>query len=174
LKRFFALSAALLLSAACAPSLPQGQIEPIRKVLSDNRSLPYECVNYDAKSDSCEGLITRRLQGDRIFYEATAVMPGPSDILNTRMKVDFTIENGRYCGNMRTADLHFEGTLTTSQRSFLQELMLAQLISFGDVCGVYYRNGGAYVSVTTDREGRVMPEGVDTIHFFATPKRLRL
>ena len=172
----FAWKAALFLAlAGCGTALPKGEVEPIRKVLSDNRSLPFECVNYDAASDSCEGIVSRRVRGDRIFYEATALLPGPEfDLVRVRMNVDFTIEGSRYCGNMRNADLRFEGKLSPGERSLMQELVLAELISMGDVCGVYYRESGGYVSVTTDRAGRVVPHGVDSIHFFNRPKKLRL
>lgn len=168
-------SALYLVLAACGTALPKGEIEPIRKVLSDNRSLPFECVNYDAASDSCGSIVSRRISGDRIFYEATALLPGPGvDLVRVKMNVDFKIEGSRYCGNMRNADLRLEGKLSPGQRSLMQELVLADLISMGDVCGVYYREGGGYVSVTTDRAGRVVPHGVESVHFFKRPKKLRL
>ncbi len=172
--RIALLSVVLAGLTACGPTLPDLEVEPIRKVLSDNSALPYECVNYDLRSDSCEGLVTRRVKGDRIYYEALALVPGPSDPINMRLKVDFKIEDTRYCGHMRDADLAFDGTLTPGQRSLLQELLLAQLISYGDVCGAYFREGEGYISVTTDRNGRLMPQGVETSHFFARPKPLRL
>ena len=174
MSRIAILPAVCFALASCGPAVPDLQVEPIRKVLLDNSALPYECVNYDSRTDSCEGLVTRRVKGDRIYYEALALVPGPAKPVNMRLKVDFQIEDARYCGDMRDADLVFEGALTPGQRSLMQELFLAQLISYGSICGSYFREGEGYISITTDRDGRVTPQGVETSHFFARPKALRL
>ena len=168
-------AAALLTLAACGTALPKGEVEPIRKVLSDNRALPFECVTYDARTDSCRVLVTRRVSGERIRFEGVGLVQGPdSDLIRMKLMMDFRIEGSRYCGNMRNADIQLEGKLSPGERSLIEEVVLAELISMGDVCGVYYREGGGYLSVTTDRAGRVVPDGVDQVHFFKRPKKLRL
>ena len=53
----------ILVLAACGTALPKGEAVPIQKVLSDTRGLPYECVNYDAASDSCAGIARRSVRG---------------------------------------------------------------------------------------------------------------
>ncbi|NNE79605.1 MAG: hypothetical protein HKN18_04955 [Silicimonas sp.] len=173
--RFLAKFIPILVLAACGTALPRGEAVPIQKVLADTRGLNYECVNYDASTDSCEGLARRKVRGDRIYYDASFIFPGPNfDVIRMSMAADFRIEGGRYCGDMSDADIKIEGKLSAGQRSLIEEIMLAEMLSLGEVCGVYYRENGQYVSVTTDRAGRVLPDGVESVRFFKRPKQLRL
>ncbi len=170
------LSALVLLAACGAPAMPVGEPVTIQKMLSDTRGRPYECVNYDVQSDTCEGIALRKVRGDRISYDVSMLIPGPNrDTVKVKIAADFKIEGGRYCGNLARADIRTEGRLTPAQRSLLEEIFLAELISIGDVCGLYIRDSsGRYTSVTTDRSGRVMRDGVEPVQFFSRPKRLRV
>lgn len=176
--RFFAGISALVLLAACgAPTvMPKGEPVSIQKMLSDTRGKPYECINYDSGSDTCEGIAKRRVRGDRIHFDVSMLVPGPNfDMIRIDIAAGFKIEGGRYCGTMANADIRTRGNLTPGQRSLLEEVVLAELLSMGHVCGHYVRDtSGRYTSVTTDRSGRVMRDGVEPVWFFSRPKRLRL
>ena len=173
---FLSLFALALLAACASPTMPSGEAVSIQKMLSDTRGRPYECVNYDPGSDTCEGIAKRKVRGDRIHYDVSMLVPGPNfDTVRVNIAADFKIEGGRYCGNLARADIRTEGRLTPGQRSLLEEVFLAEMISLGDVCGLYVRDSsGRYTSVTTDRAGRVMRDGVEPVWFFSRPKRLRL
>lgn len=175
--RYFAGIFALLLTACGAPTvMPSGEPVSIQKMLSDTRGKPYECIAYDASSDTCEGIAKRRVRGDRIHYDVSMLIPGPNfDMVKVKIGASFRIEGGRYCGNLANADIRAEGKLTPAQKSLLEEVFLAEMISMGDLCGIYVRDSaGRYTSVTTDRSGRVMRDGVEPVQFFSGPKRLRL
>jgi hypothetical protein len=173
--RYFAKFLPVFVLAACGMAMPDGEIVPIQKILSDTRGLNYECVNYDAGSDTCEGIAHREVLGDRIFFDVSMIVPGPNfDIVQMQVSADFRIEGGRYCGDMSNADVRVEGELSAGQRSLIEEVVLAQLLSMGEVCGLYYRENGEYVSITTDRAGRVLPDSVEIVRFFEHPKDLRL
>ena len=175
--RKFALISALFLAACGAPTvMPSGEQVSIQKLLSDTHGKPYECINYDAGSDTCEGLAKRNVRGNRISYDAAFLVPGPnSDAVRVNVATDFRIEGARYCGNLVNADIRTEGRLTPAQKSLFEEVFLAEMISMGDLCGLYVKDGaGRYQSVTTDRAGRVMRDGVEPVVFFSQPKRLRL
>lgn len=177
MRRILSLSVLAFLAACAAPTtMPSGEPVSIRKMLSDTSGRPYECVNYDAGTDTCEGIAKRKVRGDRIFYDVSMLVPGPNfDTVKVKIAADFKIEGGRYCGNLARADIRTEGRLTPGQRSLLEEVFLAEMISIGDVCGLYVRDSsGSYTSVTTDRAGRVMRDGVEPVQFFSRPKRLRL
>ncbi|NNL72177.1 MAG: hypothetical protein HKP29_02320 [Silicimonas sp.] len=171
---FIALS---LLTACAAPTvMPDGQPVSINKMLADTRGKPYECINYHAGSDTCEGIAKRRVRGDRIYYDVALLVPGPRfDKVRVNISANFKIEGGRYCGNMKRADIQAVGRLTPAQKSLLEEVILAEMISMGDICGMYVKDAsGRYTSVTTDRAGRVMRDGVEPVWFFSGPKKLRL
>jgi len=177
MRRILSVSALVFL-AACGGSatVPSGEQVSIQKLLSDTRGRPYECVNYDAGSDSCEGIARRSVRGDRIHYDVALLVPGPNrDTVTVRIGAEFQIEGSRYCGSLARADIRTEGQLTPAQRSLLEEVLLAEMILMGDVCGTYVRDtAGRYTSVTTDRAGRVLRDGVEPVQFFRGPKKLRL
>lgn len=175
--KFSGILALFVLAACAAPTvMPSGEPVSIQKMLSDTRGKPYECIKYDAASDSCEGIAKRRVRGNQIYYDVALLVPGPNfDTIKVNIGASFKIEGARYCGNLSRADIRTEGKLTPAQKSLLEEVFLAEMVSMGDVCGLYVRDGsGRYTSVTTDRAGRVMQDGVEPVLFFSRPKRLRL
>ena len=178
MKHFALIVAAFSVFAGCtvAPSLPEGETVSISKMLTDTRGRPYECFNYDAATDSCEGIAKRRVTGDRIHFDVSMLVPGPKfDMIKISISASFKIEGARYCGNMRNAEITAKGDLNPAEKSVLEEVILAQMISLGDLCGAYVRGpSGAYTSVTTDREGRILPDGMDRVWFFDQPRKLRL
>lgn len=175
--RYFIGIFALFLTACGAPTvMPSGEPVTIQKMLSDTRGRPYECINYDPSSDTCEWLSKVKVRGDRISFDGAMIFPGPnSEVIKLRVNASFKIEGGRYCGNLKNAEIRTEGDLTPAQRSLVEEVFLAQMISMGELCGTYVRDSaGRYTSVTTDRSGRVMQDGVEPVRFFSRPKALRL
>ena len=78
--------------SACAPTLPTGELVPVKMVLSETRGQPYECINYDAGTDSCEVISKNRVRGDLINFESTAMFRGPrNELIRMRMIADFEI-----------------------------------------------------------------------------------
>ena len=170
------VSLGFLTLAACASTstLPTAELVPVKMVLSETRGQPYECLNYDAGTDSCEILSKNRVRGDTIKFETTAMFRGPqNETVQMRIIADFEIVGSLYCGDMADVEIEVKGDLSAGERSLLQELMLAEMIRTGEVCGAYFRESGQYLSVTTDGSGRIIPDSVDRVQFFKAPKRLR-
>ncbi len=179
MRGFLGVSALFLLvgcGGASPTVMPSGEPVSIQKLVSDTRGRPYECINYDPGSDSCEAIAKRQVRGDRISFDVSMLVPGPNaDTVKVKIVADFRIEGGRYCGNLARADIRSEGNLTPSQRSLLEEVFLAEMISMGELCGLYVQDAaGGYTSVTTDRAGRVFEGGIEPVRFFSRPKRLRI
>ena len=110
MRRFLSLSALAFLTACAAPAtMPSGEPVSIQKLLSDTRGRPYECVNYDAGTDTCEGIAKRKVRGNKISYDVSLLVPGPNaDLVKVKIAADFQIEGGRYCGNLARADIRTE------------------------------------------------------------------
>ena len=179
MRRVFSICAVLVLSG-CAVSVPEpeGERVHIKQVLRDTSGRPYECNNYDPETDSCEVISRRKVSGERIFYDVRFLMPPHpqrgGDPLPINLKAAFVIKGDRYCGNLSRSELKIEADLSPSDRSLMEELLIAGLVELGNVCGAYYRDDKGYVGVSETLDGQIAPDSIDRIAFFPRPKRLRL
>lgn len=173
MNKFFALGV-LLLAAACAP-VPKGEPVPIKLLFAENAQKPYECAEFDARSNSCEALATRKVRGDRIDYRAEFILPrlpGVPGKGHVTIDMPFQIEGDRYCGNFRRSNVRIKG-LPSSYATDLAIALKAELAKEGDLCTSYYRDGSGYLSVTTRRDGSPIRDGTGVVVFLTQPKALR-
>lgn len=171
--RFLALLALLALAACGAPQ-PRGDAVPLKRLFAETPR--YECLNYEASSDSCEGIALRRVSGDRVYYDAEFLMPRAPNIpgrAKVYMKMSFKLEPTRYCGNARNADLKVSG-VPSSYAIDLAMILKIQMMKQGDMCTQYYRHkNGSYLSVTTRDNGATVRNGISPVYFMNSPKKLR-
>jgi hypothetical protein len=171
--RFLALLVLLALSACGAPQ-PKGDPIPLKRLFAETPR--YECANYEASSDSCEGIALRRVLGDRVSYDAEFLMPQLPNIpgrARVQMKASFKMEATRYCGNFRNADVKVSG-VPSSYAIDLAIIFKAQMAKQGDMCTRYYRQqNGTYLSVTTRPDGSRLRDGTAPVQFLPAPKKLR-
>ncbi len=164
----------LFLAAACAPT-PKGEPVPIKLLFAENAKKPYECAEFDARSNSCEALAVRRVRGDRVEYRAEFILPrlpGVPGQGHVTINAPFKIEGNRYCGNFGRSDVKIKG-LPSSYATDLAIALKVQLAKEGDVCTSYYRDGAGYLSVTTRRDGSPVRDGTGPVVFLTQPKALR-
>ncbi|MDJ0639226.1 MAG: hypothetical protein QNJ20_10350 [Paracoccaceae bacterium] len=173
MKRIF-VATLLLITAACAP-VPKGAAVPMKQLFSENSSRPFECTDYEASSDSCEGIARRTLRSNTVVYDAEFIMPrlpGVPGRPRVLVNMPFKLESTRYCGDFRTAKVQVRG-LPSSYNTDLAIAFKTQLAKEGAVCTSYYRDGGGYVSVTTRPNGEPVRDGIGKVFFLSSPKKLR-
>lgn len=164
----------LILAAACAP-VPKGDPVPIKLLFAENARKPYECAEYDARSNSCEAIAVRKVRGNRVEYRAEFILPrlpGVPGQGRVTINAPFRIEGDRYCGNFRRSDVKIKG-LPSSYATDLAIALKVELAKEGDICTRYYRDGSGYVSVTTKRDGTPIRDGTGPVVFLSQPKALR-
>lgn len=165
---------ALLALAACGAPQPKGDPVPLKRLFAETPR--YECVDYEASSDSCEGIALRTVSGNRVTYDAEFLMPRVSNIpgrARVQMKVSFKMGDTSYCGNFRNAKVKVSG-VPSSYAIDLAMIFKAQMVKQGDMCTRYYRHrNGGYLSVTTRPDGSAMRDGTAPVYFVTTPKKLR-
>lgn len=165
---------AVLIAASCAP-VPRGEPVPIKMLFAENAGKPFECAEYEARSNTCEALAIRKVRGNRVDYRAEFIMPrlpGVPGIGKATIDVPFRIEGDRYCGTFRRSNVKITG-LPSSYATDLAIALKVQLSKEGDVCTRYYRNGAGYLSVTTRRDGTPIRDGTGPVLFVERPKALR-
>lgn len=173
-------SLVLLAGCGAVPSsqgrLVEGETVAIQKLLTETRGRPYECFEYDGDTDTCSGLAKWTVRGDVIRFDLKLLAQGPAlQPVTVNIAANFLIEGNRFCGNFKRADLRTEGKMTPAQKSLFDELFLVEMIMLGDICGSYVQeSSGTYFSLTTDRSGRLLEDGVAPVQFFSRPKSLRM
>ncbi len=168
------VSLGLLILAACAP-VPKGEPVPIKLLFAENAQKPYECAEYDSRSNSCEAIAVRKVRGNRVEYRAEFILPrlpGVPGQGHVTVRAPFQIEGDRYCGNFRRSDVRIKG-LPSSYATDLAIALKVELAKEGDICTRYYRDGAGYVSVTTKRDGSPIRDGTGPVVFLTQPKALR-
>ena len=64
---------------ACASNGELVAAKPVavKTLLSMNKGKPFECVNYDQATDSCEAINRIRVRSDRIYFSTEFLLVGP-------------------------------------------------------------------------------------------------
>ena len=172
--RLLALFVLLALAACGAAPRPTGDPIPLKRLFAETPR--YECANYDASSDSCDGISFRRVSGGRVSYDTEFLMPSVSNIpgrARVQMSVSFKMEPTRYCGDFRNADVKVSG-VPSSYAIDLAMIFKAQMARHGEMCTRYYRAAdGSYLSVTTRPDGAPLQDGTAPVEFLTGPKKLR-
>jgi len=165
---------ALLALAACGAPQPKGDPVPLKRLFAETPR--YECLDYEASSDSCEGISQRRVSGDRVHFDAEFLLPPTRNIPGRPkvfIKASFKLEATRYCGNFRNAEVKVTG-VPSSYATDLAMILKIQMMKQGDMCTRYYRQkNGTYLSVTTRPSGSPVRNGISPVHFVNSPKKLR-
>ncbi len=170
-----ALAALMLGGCDIAPEVTQGAQVPIPALLAETRALPYECLGYEAASDSCESLSRMSLQGSAVISRGQFVV-SPAPRITAEAVVAFQLTaDGRACGNFSGIGLSFTGLPEGDAQVVADRILREIFAGTGDVCVSYFRAGpDAFITELRDPDGALLPEGRDVVRFFATPKPLRI
>ncbi|WP_368186671.1 hypothetical protein [Aestuariibius sp. HNIBRBA575] len=177
-KAFTAALALVGLTACAAPvaDVPRGEKVPAAQYLRELSATPYECVDYEAASDTCrfvEQIV--RTRGSYYAVGRTRVAEDSDVVL--RVKTMMLIEGDHVCFDRENTEFSLIGG-----SEFMNELLQAEMESafaediFDEAlkpCQAYYRNpNGGYLIV--DFNGNTGEElGVQFPLFMASPKPLR-
>ena len=174
LKSLSAISLVAFL-AACATTPPKGEFVSLQQVASENAGKPWECANYDAATDSCEGLGRWTIKGDTVSAQSmVAIDAGDGQIINFTVNTTHKITNGQVCGLEGEVDMLIDGERYKKGQNFLADFMNGFLSGvLPEICNSYYRSGSGYYIQATNRDGKVMPDLSGTSTFFSTKKAIR-
>ena len=98
MRRFCLTFCALLALGACAAEEDLIEAKPVevQTLLSMNKGKPFECVNYDEATDSCEAINRIRVRSDKIFFSTDFLLVGPvGETVRATLDSDFTLPNRR-------------------------------------------------------------------------------
>ncbi len=165
----------LALLAACATAPEKGEFVSVQQVAAENKSKPWECADYDAATDSCDGLGRWTIKGDRVTAQTMAAIEvGDGRILNLTFNTKHTISSGQVCGLDGKVDLLINGKRFKDGENALSDFMKGFMGGvMQNVCAAYYRSGTGYYAEATTSDGKVLPDFSGTSTFFATKKKLR-
>lgn len=173
MKRTICLIALFL--AACSPT-PKGAPVPIKQLFAENAGKLWECAEFDAGDNTCEALGKRAVRGDRVAYDAMAVLPklpGIPGRAKMNMAMRFKIEGDAYCGRIDPSRIRVTGVPASIAADLTQSLKV-EMVKQGEICTRYYRDGpGQYIGVTTQRDGSPVDDGIAPVRFFANAPGLR-
>lgn len=173
-KNLFTLFSLSILSAcASVPEIPSATVVPIKSYLSENRDRPYECHEYNARTDSCKIVVKRSVSGDTLNLDAEFLQFLQRGSVTIRIASDFEIGQTTYCGSLENAVV--EGTSTIAPPHIIDEAIEAARKGFardGVQCSEYLRDEqGRIYTRSRDSSGGVVGT-TDRIWLFAEPKRL--
>ncbi len=178
MRRLVLMFTILIGMSACAPSGEVVQAKPVavKTLLSMNSGKPFECVNYDEVTDSCEAINRIRVRSDRIFFSTDFLLVGPvGETVRATIDSDFELTEGGYCGSLEGARIRFEGNLTAAEQQAFREISSAVMSMTGDFCDRYFIDQfGRTFSLTFDRDGAARQDSLSFITYLRAPKRLRL
>lgn len=173
--RFVVLLPCLALTA-CA-DLPsdatRGAILPYSAVLAETTGRPWECLGYDAASDTCESVARTTRRGSTFTTEGSlgrSAGRGGFYALRATGEMD---EKGRVCFDPSDLDMRVGQGATTEEDRFITELTLGAMRELGRTCTAIYRQDDHYVAQSQTAAGQPVPGGRKTLHFFEHPKKLR-
>ncbi len=169
-------TACILLLGAVATAQAAERV-PIRRLLEETSGRPYECVDYDRRTDSCATLAKLDVDGDRIHYDIrtrTHWRPAPGrNGGELSIRVTSVIHGARYCTDLRKAEITVAGQVRNSDSAAIVAFYRDALDAVGRNCTSYIRAGDHYVSLGEAPEGKRLPDSTDEVWFFAEPKRIR-
>lgn len=151
----------------------RGAVVPYPQVLAENAARPWECLNYDRATDSCEAIGRSTLQGNRFVSDGSvgrSAGRGGSYRLRGQGYVD---AQGRGCFRPGDLQMSVAGGRTTEEDAFIIDFTREVLKEIGETCTTTYRQGDHYIVESRAKSGQMLPDGRKTLHFFASPKRLR-
>ncbi|MCV6594908.1 MAG: hypothetical protein OIF48_18300 [Silicimonas sp.] len=176
--RLFQLLSVVLVLAGCAPRGEVLEATPVavRALLAENRGKPYECVNFDPATDSCEAVSRIRLGRDRISLSTDFLLVGPvGETVRATIQSDFELNEGGYCGNLKNSRLRIDGNLTKVERAAFRDVFRVVSSATGDFCDRYFVDEfGRTFTLSFDKDGAARRESLSFVSYHRAPKRLRL
>ncbi len=163
---------------ACAPQEDLIEAKPVavKALLSMNQGKPFECVNYDEPTDSCEAINRIRVRSDRIFFSTDFLLVGPvGETVRATIDSDFTLADGGYCGSLEGSRIKFDGNLTPTEQQAFREISGVVMSMTGDFCDRYFIDEfGRVFSLSFDTDGQARQDSLSFVTYHKAPKRLRL
>lgn len=173
MKYLVALAAGAALTACEPVIVPTGEVVPFSQVLAETKDRPFECIDYDPATDSCEAIGTTVRRGLVFISDMqVAVSAAPLVIATVRARAR-SDKQGRLCTTGQDLSVNVDGMSDPNASRFIQDVMRAEIDRVGGVCVIYTRAGDDYVLVSVSTDGRVLPDGPSRTTFFAAPKALR-
>ena len=163
----------LALLTACAITPQAGSEVPLRKVLADHAG-QFECIDYQAASDSCTALGRSRVEGDTVIETALYAF---DEGLPAQVKVvsRHRFSGDSLCGLTAPVKITVTSEGTPQVNEAIKKLFAkAMNDSIPNLCTRYYRDGEGYINVTTDLKGSVVPDSAIKSRFFDEQKNLRV
>ena len=161
------------LSACARPPVPtlDGAPIPFSQVLADNVDRPFECLGYDARTDTCEEVSTFEALGNGRYIATSTTLFGPSSppiTITTKLR-----ENGdMVCFNISEIAFSVKGESDLST-----ELALASIENefkdFGEACGIYVASETGYTAQIVSGPDFALADPFVDLRFFAREKGLR-
>jgi hypothetical protein len=173
----FLLSVSLGLGACGSQSdLIEAKPVAVKTLLSMNKGKPFECVNYDEPTDSCEAINRIRVRSDKIFFSTDFLLVGPvGETVRATVDSNFALENGGYCGSLANSRIRFDGNLTATEQRAFREITGVVMSMTGEFCDRYFIDEfGRTFSLSFDAEGQAREDSLSFVTFHRSPKRLRL
>lgn len=172
MKHLLALAAATLL-AACAVTPPKGDFVSFQQVAAETKGLPYECAEYDAATDSCEGLSRWKIKSNKVTA-TTEVAFNADGPLRMTMISSHNIVDGKVCGMNGTPKVLLNGkSYKRGTNPFVDFMTGAMTGIMSDICAGYYRSGDGYYTEATGPDGKVIRDFSSRSRFFAEKKAVR-
>lgn len=167
-----AAAVALLALAACAVPPEKGALVPIREVFLTHAG-QFECLGYDATSDSCEGLGRSEVRGNTITTTTLfAIDIGAPTQITTRSR--HTITGNKVCGASAPVDVQVKSAGNAENEALIAEMMKVMAEdTMSGICITYYASGAGYIAEATTLSGERLPDYDTVTRFFPEQKKLR-
>jgi len=176
MKLIFPVVGFVALSACATPATPPAPILdgapiPFSQVLAENVDRPFECLGYDARTDTCEEVSTFEALGNGQYIATSTTLFGPSFppiIITTKLS-----ENG----DMVCFDISEISFSVKGESDLSTELALASIENefknFGETCGVYVASETGYTAQIVRGPDFALADPPVELRFFAREKGLR-
>lgn len=172
MKFIYPVLGVLVLSACSTPGLSVQDGIPFSQVMAETADLPYECADYEARTDSCRGYSTHEPQGNG-RYIATSVAALDASVADVQATYTVVERGNIVCSISSTLELQF-----TREVGLAVELRLAglesELNALEDTCFVYSRTQDGYRSRVISGPEFALEDPITDYVFFATPRPLRV
>ncbi len=177
MKRVIRMMAAVAVTAtlaACATTPVKEEIVPVKTVQAETAGRAFECLNYDAATDSCEGIGQWSISGDTATAISDVALADGSEILQMSVTSKHNIVDGKICGLIGEPTIRLNGKNTKPGENFLVDFMGGFLTGImSETCSTYYRSGDGYFIEAATMDGTVLPDFSGSTQFFAERKTLR-
>ncbi|MBU2981776.1 hypothetical protein KO498_08100 [Lentibacter algarum] len=170
------LTAALAATLTACTLTPKSGTEVALREVLDTHAGQYECLDYQAASDSCKALGRSVVYGDDVI---TTSLFAFDEGLPAQIKVvsRHKLEGAALCGLTAPIKITVTSQGTPRANQAIKELFAKTFNdSIPNLCTRYYRDGSGdrYINITTDLQGTPVPDSAVKARFFDEQKNLRI